>query len=186
MLASNADWVIPASLDSRRFFVLDVSPARAKDHVYFAAIQAELDDGGYETMLYDLLHYDLTGFNVRHMPVTDALVEQRERTLEGPQAWWRDVLYIGRVTAHPGGGGHDWSDFFSTESLYEAYCAHAQRQRSYRPVGDAEFGRFLTGMGGMRTKPGTIHRVWGYEFGTLEQARVSFCRATGLDIDWPE
>ena len=29
MMASNADWVIPASLDSRRFFVLEVSPKRA-------------------------------------------------------------------------------------------------------------------------------------------------------------
>ena len=186
MMASNADWVIPASLDSRRFFVLDVGSARAKDYAYFAAIQAELDSGGYEAMLYDLLHYDLTGFDVRRVPVTDALIDQRQRTLEGPEAWWRDVLYVGRVKAHLGSGGHDWLDFFPTEPLYEAYCAHVQRQRGYRPVGDAEFGRFLTGMGGMRTKPGTIHRVWGYRFGTLEEARVSFCQATGLKVDWLE
>lgn len=186
MMASNAEWVVPASLDSRRFFVLDVSTVRANDHVYFAAIQAELDDGGYAAMLHDLLHYDLKDFNVRRVPVTSALVEQRERTLEGPHAWWRDVLHVGQITAYPGGLELDWRDFFPTRSLYEAYCGHAKRQRNYRLMGDAEFGRFLTRMGGTRTKPGTTDRVWGYRFGTLEEAREAFCRATGLNVDWPE
>jgi hypothetical protein len=186
MMASNAEWVVPASLDSRRFFVLDVSPVRANDHVYFAAIQAELDDGGYAAMLHDLLHYDLKDFNVRRVPVTAALVEQRERTLEGPHAWWRDVLHVGQVTAYPGGLELDWGDFFPTRSLYEAYCGHAKRQRNYRLMGDAEFGRFLTWMGGTRTKPGTTDRIWGYRFGTLEEAREAYCRATGLNVDWPE
>ena len=56
MLASNEDWVVPASLESRRFFVLDVSNARANDHTYFAAITDELEHGGYEAMLDELLN----------------------------------------------------------------------------------------------------------------------------------
>ena len=55
MMASNEDWVVPASLDARRFFVLEVSPACANHHAYFAAIFEELHDGGYEAMLHDLL-----------------------------------------------------------------------------------------------------------------------------------
>ena len=65
MMASNEDWVVPASLEARRFFVLEVSAAKANDHAYFAAIWAEMEDGGYEAMLHDLLDHDLTFFNHR-------------------------------------------------------------------------------------------------------------------------
>ena len=65
IMASNEKWVVPASIDSRRFFVLDVPDTRANDHAYFGAIQAELEGGGYEAMLYDLLQVNLSSFNVR-------------------------------------------------------------------------------------------------------------------------
>ena len=38
MMASNEDWVVPASLEARRFCVLEVSDAHKDDHAYFAAI----------------------------------------------------------------------------------------------------------------------------------------------------
>jgi hypothetical protein len=34
IMASNSEWVVPASDDERRYFVLDVSDARAQDHAY--------------------------------------------------------------------------------------------------------------------------------------------------------
>ncbi len=57
MMASNEDWVIPASLEARRFMVLEVLAARANDTAYFAAIWGEMKNGGYEAMLHDLLNY---------------------------------------------------------------------------------------------------------------------------------
>ena len=99
MMATNAEKAIRASLDSRRYFVLKVAPLTPdRGEAYFAAIRAELADGGYEAMLYDLLHHDLTGFSVRKFPKTPALVEQRERPLTGPNVWRREVLASGRYT----------------------------------------------------------------------------------------
>ena len=43
MMASNADWVIPASTNARRYFVLDVSKERVGDHGYFAAINEQME-----------------------------------------------------------------------------------------------------------------------------------------------
>ena len=40
IMASNADWVVPASADERRYFVLDVSDAHRQDHAYFADVEA--------------------------------------------------------------------------------------------------------------------------------------------------
>ena len=55
MMASNEEWVVPAGLEARRFFVLEVSPDRANDHAYFAALWSEMANGGYEAMLHDLV-----------------------------------------------------------------------------------------------------------------------------------
>ena len=38
MISSNHDWVVPAGLEERRFFVVDVSEARMQDQKYFVAI----------------------------------------------------------------------------------------------------------------------------------------------------
>jgi hypothetical protein len=77
LMASNEDWVVPASLDARRFFVLDVLPDRVRDFAYFKAIEDQMENGGYEAMLHQLLHLDLSRFNVRDVPQTAGLQEQK-------------------------------------------------------------------------------------------------------------
>ena len=66
MMASNEQWVVPASEDARRFFVLEVGEGVKNDHDYFAKLWAQMGAGGYEAMLHDLLAVDLSRFNVRH------------------------------------------------------------------------------------------------------------------------
>jgi Family of unknown function (DUF5906) len=65
MMASNEDWVVPASLNSRRWLVLDVPPDKIGNLTYFEAIYRELDNGGYAAMLHDLLHRDITAVGRR-------------------------------------------------------------------------------------------------------------------------
>jgi hypothetical protein len=73
-MASNAEWVVAASLEARRLFVLDVKKRTPEernimsDATYFKAIQDELDNGGYEAMPHDLQHMPLSGFNIREVP----------------------------------------------------------------------------------------------------------------------
>ena len=97
MIASNEMWVVPAGVDERRFFVVDVSTARQGDHAYFAAIEEQMQNGGLAAMLYDLLEFDLNGFEIRDVPNTPALTDSKLRTLRGPEAWLRDVLAEGTV-----------------------------------------------------------------------------------------
>jgi len=68
ILSSNEEWPVHLDHDDRRFYVLRVSEDHKEDNPYFAAIQNQLNDGGYEALLYDLLNEDLSGFNPRKIP----------------------------------------------------------------------------------------------------------------------
>jgi hypothetical protein len=83
IMSSNADWVVPAGADARRYFVLNVSDAHMQDLKYFAAIDKQMDSGGREALLHLLLNRDLSGFNVRAVPQTKALAEQKAHSRRG-------------------------------------------------------------------------------------------------------
>jgi hypothetical protein len=53
--------------------------------------------GGNESLLYALLHHDLSKFSVREVPRTDALREQKLLSLSPEQEWWFTKLREGRV-----------------------------------------------------------------------------------------
>src|SRR5690242_4024342 len=82
------DRVVPAARDARRYLVLVVSEHRKGDHDYFAAIWKQMNAGGYGAMLHDQMSLDNSGFNVRAVPVTDALQQQKKLSLPTVEAWW--------------------------------------------------------------------------------------------------
>ena len=97
-VTSNAEHFLPVSDTARRFFISTVSAARKQDHEYFAGLQAELDNGGYQALLYHLLfEVDLTDFNVRKVPQTEGLRQQRDLGLPPFDAWWCEVLETGTL-----------------------------------------------------------------------------------------
>lgn len=55
-LVSNEDWIVPATEDERRFFVLNVSDEKRGDIEYFKVIVDQMENGGLEAMMYDLQH----------------------------------------------------------------------------------------------------------------------------------
>jgi hypothetical protein len=85
-MSSNADWVVPAGADARRYFVLNVSDAQMQKTDYFAAISKQMENGGREALLQFLLHRDLSGFEVRRVPQTDALAQQKAHSRRGIDA----------------------------------------------------------------------------------------------------
>jgi hypothetical protein len=212
MMASNEEWVVPAALDARRFFVLEVSGAHANDHDWFGAIWQEMEAGGYEAMLHDLLHHDLTGFNVRRVPDTDGLQEQRKLSLGTSEAWWLDVLHRGYVFKSKLGLESffgEWHAAMTTEMLFGSYSEFAKGRNERHPMNREAFGKFMVKMGAKPVKPrnavtgeriadvqttfGTTRkaelvkqeRATGYSIGVLMQARRVFGTATGLSPAWP-
>jgi hypothetical protein len=103
LMASNEDWVCPATEDERRFFVLNVARKDYLNKEYFGAIRAELKNGGYEAMMYDLLHHDYSHINLRDAPKTEGLIDQVAESLGPELEFWFDVLERGYLLSEHNG-----------------------------------------------------------------------------------
>lgn len=214
MMASNEEWVIPASVDARRFFVLEVSEVEKNNHAYFAAIIGQLDRGGYAAMLHELLTMDLRDFNVRDVPKTEGLQQQQKLSLATPELWWKDCLERGYVFKSKIGLDlvlSQWMEQISTELLFASYTEFAEKRRDRHVMSRETLGKFVVRMGGVSrrllrrpigehltdelnsfggttraARPIEHPRPMGYAFGPLDLARLGFCGATNLQIDWNE
>jgi hypothetical protein len=210
-MASNSDWVVPAGTDERRFFVLDVSDRHKQDHEYFGAIHQELENGGYEAMLHELLHRNISMVNIRAVPQTEALQDQKKHSLETQQTWWLEVLERGYVYKSKLGLESyfgEWHDWVATEVLFASYQDFAKAKGERHPLGREQIGRFLVDSGARPQRPrgdfvvgehvvptfdgvGSDKndlvmkaRPTGYHLGELKLARAAFEKATGLTFDW--
>jgi Bifunctional DNA primase/polymerase, N-terminal/Family of unknown function (DUF5906) len=165
MMASNSQWVVPAELDARRFFVLDVPNTKVGNHTYFEAIQAQLDEdggAGYSAMLDDLLGMDVRDFNVRAFPMTDGLQSQKQLSLTGDLAWWSDILHRGYVwKSQLGLEGYfgKWRSFATTELLYASYLEYAGAHRERRAMDRIRFGQFMTKVASGSSRPSRAHAI---------------------------
>ena len=105
MMASNDDWVVPASPDERRFAVFDVSNDMAQNKDWFDGIYEELNNGGLEAMLYTLLNLDLGKWHPRHnIPQNEELNRQKAHNLNGAEKLWFDYLQTGEAHGSSKGG----------------------------------------------------------------------------------
>lgn len=125
LMASNEQWVVPAGPDERRYFVLDVGESRRQDIEYFAAIAKQMNEGGKSAFLHHLMTMDITGFDIRTAPRTDALMNQQLISASSTDEWWYHRLEEGRLlTQH-----QKWEDHVAAESLYHDYTVFMSTQR---------------------------------------------------------
>ena len=142
-------------------------------------------------MLHELLARDITGFNVRNVPTTEGLQQQRKLSLPTAELWWLDVLERGHVSAN----GSTWAAKASTAVLFDSYRAFAKDRNERHPLNRDDLGAMLkkwnSGQDRRRWRIGTDEhgvtiREYGYIFGDLDEARAKFSAATGLDFDWDD
>lgn len=195
-ISSNERWVVPASEDERRYFVLTISEKRRNDHAYFAALRAEMEGSGPAALLHYLLNYNLDGFNVRGVPDTAALGEQKIEGLKNVERWWFGVLQEGQIS------GAQMKDSVSNNlwvthgisiekgELRDNY-SRWMRHRRYdgEEVGEADFTKRMKHMlpGLALTRPsGKGARPRAYSLPDLDVCRRSFEQMIGSEILWPE
>ena len=210
IMATNEKWAVPAGLHARRFFVLGVSPNKRGKYKYFDAMQEELNNGGYEAMLYDLLNYNLSNFNVRNVPFTPELDEQKKFSLDIPMQWFDDVLQRGYVFRSKLGLEETfakWMPIISTELLYASYMEFSKERREHHPMSREMFGRFMIKLGNQPTRfrnsivgerltaefsnsrspqPVVAQFAHGFKVGDITTARATFERISGVSFNWPD
>jgi hypothetical protein len=98
MMATNNQWVVPATKDETRYCITDCAQVWEEGDPFFARCAREMDkEGGMQAMFYDLMHRDIGDWKPQQLVRTDALREQ-VRITTGPLAdWWLDALDSGRL-----------------------------------------------------------------------------------------
>ncbi len=202
IMASNSDWVVPASTDERRYCVLDVSNKRAQDHRYFEELEAEWQVGGREAFMHYLLHLDLTSFNVRRAPQSQALLEQKLWSMAPTDRWYLAMLREGRNSrdgrspnskAAEGGADSEWAEWVSSDELFQQYKDFAQSENVRYQLAEVAFGMKLARLLPPPEGDATTRRVqrqedrrraWGYVFPDLKECRAHFERTIGCSMSW--
>lgn len=187
IMASNSDWVVPAGPRERRYCVLQVSDMRAQDSGYFAALKLEMESGGFEAMLYELLNMDISKFNVRKIPFTVGLREQMLQSLTPEVCWWYEELKKGELWM---AGSKEPPYTRSTikeginvgrDTLYQDFAEACKRLHTSRS-GRTQLGILLKKhlpIGWPRTYRDPKNSRY-YGLPPLEEARAHFERVTGL------
>jgi len=178
MMASNNEWIVPAGARERRFCVLHVNDMHIQDGAYFAAIDDQmLNQGGLSAMMYDLQQRDLSAFDVRKFPWTDALDDQILRTLDPATQWWMD--YLGKTYT-------SW-EFPVRSTLSDSF---AQANGTFNSKSsETKLGMFLSGIlpGGVKKvshSPLAGHTAQDcYQFPPQQDCRQALIKKLGLKKD---
>lgn len=178
---SNEDWVVPAGPTARRFAVFDVGEAHLGDKPYFRAIADELDNGGRDALLDYLLNFDLSKVDLRSVPKTKALLEQKLHSLDAEQAWWFGVLMNGELP-----GYINEPRCCLKQTLFNHYLEETNRAGIKRKRIETLIGIFLKKyVPGLR--PSARRGIGAiYEFPPLAECRVAFERLIQQENDWPD
>lgn len=197
IMAANDPHVIRATGDERRYFVLNVKQDNQQDTDFFGKLRAQMDDGGREALLFYLQNLDISEFQVRNVPQTDALMEQKQLSMDTDEEWWFRKLRDGRMQDHD----MSWKPVIPCEVLEKDYTDYANQWNINRRGNQTKLGRFINRIaphvnrvqrmitweqpdpqGFMETIKG---RKWVYEFGTLGQCRDAWEKLNGK-VEWPE
>ena len=195
IMASNNDWVVPANIQERRFCVLDVNGKRQRDYGYFNAIAAQMDNGGVEAMLYDLLKMDISGVNLKKFEQTKGLWEQKIHTMQTHEIYWLERLMDGQILSYLEDNS-SYGDFSSQNKewgtvksnlQHEDYLRFAEKQKERFPMNSTQFGLFIK-----RVCPGVFRRqvrnynkrIWVREFPAIGGCRECFEKYVNMTIDW--
>jgi hypothetical protein len=123
----------------RRFCVLDAGADHREDYDFFKAIDAEMNNGGREALLHYLLDYDLATVNLRAIPKTTALLDQKLATLTAEQGWWLDLLRSGQLPH----GAKDHRNEAPAALLFDHYVRYAGCIGARHKALETQLGIFL-------------------------------------------
>lgn len=177
MMASNKTWVVPVEMDDRRFFIIDVSGKKSKDHDYFDKIYRQMnEEGGNEALLHMLKKRDISKSNLKDFPITEAILDNKLESMETMGQWIYYMLCDNDFTANmemdPIKKLHEEYKIFCGRNWPASFNAFTRKIKKFFPE--------------MRTyqRSGEPRRY--YKFPPLDECRKQFEAIIRIKIDWEQ
>lgn len=182
ILMSNEDWPVHLDKDDRRFLVLQVSEDHKEDLPYFKAIHDELNNGGYEALLYELQHVNLEGFTTWTLPQNDEAFEVKLQSAASTEKYIYEVLQVGSFDIGNGTPTTGWPTKTTpkqTNSVYADYTSWCEKNNIRKESKEA-LGKTIQKLicSTIKERPRENgNRIQIYRFPDLKQARLEFGKA---------
>lgn len=192
IFASNNDYAISAQKGDRRHFVFKVSEHRIGDREYFKALHHEINNGGVEAMLYDLLRRDISSIDLRYIDRTEGLLDQIIRGMGSIDKYWLHRLNDGYLlSALYDDDGFilrkplEWDEPVVSALQFNDYKRYCREHNVRHPEVDGVFGKYFTDLyKDIKKRRKLIEsdeysekvRAWHREFPPLEECRDIFAK----------
>ena len=181
MMATNDEHAISAGGDERRFFVTRVSDRMKQDHKHFAKLISWWAGGGDRAFLWFLLQIRLSQFNIRKVPQTSALADQKLQSLTGLDAWVYELLQQEEASWERGRE----RSAVSLAAQFKVYCDDSGGRYKYEntsPIAVSKGLRRWLDVDRRRGSSGS--RQWVLALPDLEEARRQFATKLNVTIHW--
>jgi len=184
IIIGNESWLVPASVDERRFAVFEIGNGRKQQNDWFFEMRDLVDNhGGKEILLHFLQTWDLNRADITIIPKTEGLLEQKVKSMGVIERFWFTALNDAELAGSP------WPDKISKKDLRLAvthFCREANIKTwipDEREVGKI-IKKYCPSMSGNKKMTIGDERVNAYRLPTLEQARIEWELAIGQSVEW--
>ena len=194
VMLTNNDYVWQATTDERRAVVVEVGETLRGNLEFWGRYHAWVSGDGPAALLHYLQGVDLTGFNPREIPKSEALRKQVEQTaLRNPvAAWWHQCLTEGAIRWRDGGtdrvvhlddAGETEVDRAALRMSYEQSAGTRGRASSDWAAGARRLSGWAgpAGIGKTRVRTGS-GREWRDVLPPLYVLRSAFTEATQVEV----
>ena len=90
-ITGNPEWLVSAGFKARRIFALHASDTYIEDTEYFGKLAHWFNKGGAEALMYFYLNHK-SDIDLRIVPVTDELIEQKQQSMTGVAQWLLSIV----------------------------------------------------------------------------------------------
>ena len=182
IISSNETFPVYIDSDDRRFLVLSISEAQKENYSYFKEIQEQLNCGGYEALLYDLLNEDISSFEPRTIPWSNESFKLKIISSNSCGRFIYDALATGYFDPSM---SKIWESTVPKSDLYRYYqewCALNGEVSMPNNTFGVCMQKIFPTMRTSRLSFGNT-RVYAHILPALKYAREFFCKAYKANVD---
>ena len=186
IIASNHARVVQASDDARRFAIFKLEKHPSWDKPRFRKLFAQMDNGGHEALLYELLHHDISDFDVSKFPHTHELGVEKALNDDPYKQWIYGMLLTGSNSPLPvSGTGSLWHHSVSYAELLTLFRDSVQNNNMAMRGVHKRLGPALRDYC-PSVASRTNENARGYIFPSLQRCRADYDLKVGYATNWDD